>query len=215
MNQLEIIEPYSPEWFQVRLGKFTASKISKLITGTKATREKYIYEKASEIMTGQSPKETFSQATDWGHANELEALQCTANTLNINIEPGTWVQFNDDLGCTPDGSNDTHIIQIKCPYNSDNHLVNLMLADPAALKKKHDEYYWQIVCETVFCKKEAGLFVSFDPRMRVKEQRLKIIQVIPTAEERQLLLFECEKAVRELKAILLLFPQPESCTITQ
>jgi len=67
----------SAAWDKMRLGRFTGSGISALMTNPKTkaaiesgelseTAKKYIYEKAMETVTGQSANEATSRAIDWG-----------------------------------------------------------------------------------------------------------------------------------------------------
>jgi hypothetical protein len=88
----------SDEWLNLRLGKITASCFYKL-QGTKAAREKYLCEKASEIILGsKSDQDEF---------------------VNIHIKRGQeigLIQSGEYIACSPDGLVDKDgMIEIKCP----------------------------------------------------------------------------------------------------
>lgn len=114
-----------------RVGKFTGSEVHKLMgaKGLGKTGETYIFEKASEFLTGQSCKgEFYSQSTDWGNQHELEAQ------LYFEAATGSKVKSSDTLdngqiAGTPDGlsENEDWGFEIKCPFNSGNHLKNLSM----------------------------------------------------------------------------------------
>ena len=72
----ELLEQRTDEWFNQRLGKFTASRFGDLMTNSRkkdevlgATAVSYIYEKAAEKLTGQRNEFT-STAMEWGTENE-------------------------------------------------------------------------------------------------------------------------------------------------
>ena len=51
MQTYDNVEQGTPEWHDLRLGKLTGSSAAKLF-GTAAARDKYRYDRASEIVTG-------------------------------------------------------------------------------------------------------------------------------------------------------------------
>ena len=171
-------------WDKLRLGRFTGSGISALMTDpkTKAAKEsgemsetakKYIYEKVMEEVTGQSANEATSRAIDWGneweeHAlNELKrAIQCADD--RFEFKP-SFKLFNDYFGCSPDAfawlpDFERVGVEIKCPWNSVNHYLHSQVQTPEDLKKVNPDYYWQIMGNMLTHNLPAWIFASYDPR---------------------------------------------------
>ncbi len=107
-----------------RLGKFTASEIHKLFTGG-ATRSTYIFEKATEIVTGH--KKSFSNKhTDHGHMHEHEAITSfgeVAGLITENLLQEFFI-INENAGATPDAKVSDFTgtalasVDVKCPTTS-------------------------------------------------------------------------------------------------
>lgn len=185
MIRLEL-EHNSPEWLEARLGKFTSSKAELAVkdprsgTGLAVATNTYLLQVVSECLTGQPVKDDVSTAsTKWGHDLEpiaFEALQVRLETPLIRN-----VCYEDELGFfgSPDGEDEARsfIFDIKCPYNSTNHVKHLLYKDAAALKKENPEYYWQLQMNMMLAEVHSSFFVSFDPRFDAKS-RLKVLYVL-------------------------------------
>lgn len=182
-------------WQQARLGKFTASEIHKLMQKGKSKSEyfgkgamTYIKERLAEILTGQPVKElTGLNALEWGNAHEMEAVKSFQEAYKIpeliyygGANP-SFFEFNKYSGGSPDGITSTHIIEVKCPYNSGVHIDNLLGSrseNPALwFKGNRLEYFYQSQFNMMCCKKRRGYFVSYDPRMVDETNRLAIIEL--------------------------------------
>ena len=59
-------------------------------------------------------------------------------------------------------------LEIKCPYNSVNHLKQCLIDSAEYFKKEHAEYYWQCVSHMITLGKDIKFcdFVSFDDRIQ-------------------------------------------------
>jgi hypothetical protein len=87
-----------------RLGKFTASRASDLFVGGKGvTRDKYIFEKAQEIVLGHA-KQFSNKHTQHGNLNEFEAIQSFKEVTGLNVEylEQEYFAINENCGATPD-----------------------------------------------------------------------------------------------------------------
>lgn len=174
----------SAAWDKLRLGRFTGSGISALMTNPKTkaaieagelseTAKKYIYEKAMETVTGQSANEATSRAIDWGNEWEEHALRQLQIALNspeesTELKP-SFKLFNDYFGCSPDA----FMIhpefgpvgcEIKCPWNSVNHFLHSQVQSGEDLKRVNSDYYWQIMGNMLTFNLPAWVFSSYDPR---------------------------------------------------
>jgi len=169
------IEPYSPEWFKLRCGTFTASEAWKLMTEPRAkkdtiskTAETYILEKVHEKITGQMKMGIDNFATQWGVEHEPLAAKWYAKLTGSEVgDP--YMEFHpqmDYFSCTPDRYvNNDGLIEIKCPANGSNHFKHCFITNDEFFKNEHSEYYWQCQSQMAICKKDWCDFVSFDPRV--------------------------------------------------
>jgi putative phage-type endonuclease len=153
----------TPEWFQQRVGKATASRIKDIVaktkTGAAASRKNYAVELALERLTG-SKKESFTNAAmQHGIDQEPYAKLAYENRTGQLIQDVGFIDHPTITmsGASPDGFPGEGLIEIKAP-NSATHLDNLLRgsADPEYLP----QMYWQMACTgRPWCD-----FVSFDPR---------------------------------------------------
>ncbi len=146
----------SPEWFTLRLGKFTASEIWKLMPNTKGvdhqTRTTYILETAIGRLSNDY-SEIDAPSLRWGTENEPYAIELYEALNNIVVEKVGFIQFSDNAGCSPDGFVGDINISVKCPKSKKEHYYNLCLSDKSDFKKDWKEYYWQEQCNMLFASK--------------------------------------------------------------
>jgi len=117
MEQLQRID----EWYNERLGKFTASEIYKLMgkQGLGETGKTYAFEKAIEELFGTLEENFVSY--DMERGIELEPLAFNKfkelKSLDfIEVSKCGFIELNENAGASPDGlvSYDA-ILEIKCP----------------------------------------------------------------------------------------------------
>lgn len=177
-----------------REGNFTASNINKILGTPKKkgeqlteTAKSYVLEVVSEIITGARSEEVFSHALDWGKANEAFAVQAfEAATGKKGIYYGgsepTFFKFEDmPLGCSPDYVLDDAIVEFKCPFNTARH-VEAIKQNAEWLAVERKEYYAQMQLQMMILDKPQGIFVSFDPRIKIAELQLAMIPVAADAD---------------------------------
>jgi len=159
------IEQGTEEWFAIRCGKVTASRIADIIATTKsgysASRANYEAQLICEILTGK-PAESFTNAAmAWGTETEpLARAQYELKTGNMVNQIGFVVHPKiEQAGASPDGLVDNDgLIEIKCP-NTSTHLDTL-LSQKVPLKYI-TQMTWQMLCTgRKWCD-----FVSYDPRL--------------------------------------------------
>lgn len=172
------------EQIQARLGMFTGSEIHKLMgtRGMGKTGETYVMEKVAERLTGQrSTPEFTSAATTWGIDHEPEAVKYFEAATDMKIEPCDTL-MNEHIAGTPDGiatsgaDGTPFLFEIKCPYNSGNHMKNLLLESPADFKTLRPEYFWQMQAYFWLTGLSKGKFCSYDPRFK-EEKRMMILNI--------------------------------------
>ena len=202
------MEERTDEWFEIRLGRATASRMADVLAKGKdnkpsASRENYAVELALELLTRQKAEGYSSSAMQRGTEMESEARSF------YELITGNWVQecgfFEHptipDSGASPDGLvGEDGLIEIKCP-ESKQHLTNLVSGKPQT--KYFLQMQWQMACTgRKWCD-----FVSYDPRFP-EHLQIKIVHVprddVKIAEmEKEVLAFreEVDSIVRKLKSL--------------
>lgn len=164
MQQLDM-EQGSPEWFAVRCGKVTASRVADIIaktkTGYSTSRANYAAQLVTERLTGR-PSETYTNAAmQWGTDMEPEARAAYEFYQAVTVEQIGFVLHPNigECGASPDGLvGDDGLVEIKCPITA-THIETLL--GRVAPAKYMTQMQWQMACTgRKWCD-----FVSFDPRM--------------------------------------------------
>lgn len=178
------------EWEAERVGKFTASEVHKLMAKGRngeyfgQTAKKYIRNKTAELLTCERIQGFSNDAMEWGNAHEEEAATAFENKTGLRftyhgVAFPKFYDHTDFSGGSPDGVGDDFIIEIKCPYNSGEHLEHLLITNATELKEYAPEYYWQMVMNMLVCGKSHGYFISYDPRYAIESQQLKVLKIEP------------------------------------
>lgn len=160
-----MIEQGSPEWFAMRCGKATASRIADIIATTKsgpsALRTNYAAQLVAERLTGAVAESYSNAAMQWGNATEAQARASYEFAKNLDVQ---LVDFIDHptigmSGASPDGLVGTDgLVEIKCP-NTATHIETLLGEKVAG--KYVTQIQWQLACTgRAWCD-----FVSYDPRL--------------------------------------------------
>ena len=165
----EHLEQRTDAWLQARVGKVTASQFKHVLAKTQkgtptAARTTYLWQQVIERLTGQPAPVAKTMAMQWGTDQEPAALQAYNEAHLVNIETVGFVQHATlAVGCSPDGlvTEDmaaTGLVEIKCPFNSANHLETWLSGMPEEHQAQVQGQMWLTGREWCDC-------VSFDPRM--------------------------------------------------
>jgi putative phage-type endonuclease len=167
---IEMMDQGSQEWFTIRIGKVTASRVADVIaktkTGYSATRDNYMAQLVCERLTGQKG-ESFSNAA-MQHGTDTEPLarasyEAYADVLvdEVGFVPHPTI---DMAGASPDGLvGDDGLLEIKCP-NTATHIETLL--SQSVPGKYNTQMQFQMACTgRQWCD-----FVSFDNRLPAELQ---------------------------------------------
>ena len=202
-----MIEQGSPEWFAMRCGKVTASRIADIMattkTGPSASRQNYLAQLVAERLTGTVQESYTNGAMQWG--TETEPLA----RARYEVKYGVMVDQIDFVdhphipmsGASPDGLIDEDgLIEIKCP-NTATH-INTLLTGKVE-NKYMLQMYWQMACTgRMWCD-----FVSFDPRLpeemsmfvtRVNQDAEKLAEIVKAVTA---FLDDVDSTIQKLRAI--------------
>jgi len=159
------IEQGSAEWFAIRCGKVTASRVADIIATTKsgysASRANYEAQLICEVLTGKPAESFTNSAMQWGTDTEpLARAQYELKSGNMVDQIGFVSHpMIEQSGASPDGLIGTDgLIEIKCP-NTSTHLDTLL--NQTVPTKYITQIQWQLACtQRKWCD-----FVSYDPRL--------------------------------------------------
>lgn len=159
MFEFHDIEQNTDEWFQMRSGKLTSSKLGVIMANFgKAFGEpakKYAVNIALEQITGKPIASTYTnEHMERGHEQEPIARMIYEEEMFCDVKNGGFYE-SDFIGCSPDGNIDTDgVIEIKSVI-APVHFANIkrQAVDPA--------YKWQCVGNVKFTGRDWIDFVSY------------------------------------------------------
>ena len=153
-------------WFAARAGRATASRFKDVLAKRKdgkgylQTRADYLVDVVTERLTGEPVGHVTTTAMTWGSDLEPIAKLSYEEYIRVGVdETGFWT--HDDLmaGASPDGLvNWDGLVEIKCPWNSANHIATWRSGMP-------EDHMPQVQGQLWITGREWCDFVSFDPRM--------------------------------------------------
>lgn len=206
------MEQRTTEWYQMRLARFTASEFHKLMTSGRGkdqlfgkTAFTYINDKVAEIITNGTIldyKKVDAKSIEWGNAWEPEAKVKYFNKTGRIISDCGFFEINDYFGASPDGlvGNDG-LVEIKCPYDTANHIDNLRIKTIEEFEQLRYEYYIQIQVQLMATKREWCDFVSYDPRC-INHLSLSRLRVLPNPAVQDEIKMREEKARNIMNSIV-------------
>ena len=152
------------EWRKLRLGKVTASRVadvmSKIKSGESAGRKNYKMDLVVERLTNIPTSSFSNSAMAWGTETEPLARMAYEAFKGVFVNQVAFVEHPtiEWFGCSPDGTIEDGLIEIKCP-NTSTHIDYLLAGVPPS--KYIPQMQTQMACTGAkWCD-----FVSFDPRL--------------------------------------------------
>ena len=167
---LETATQRDADWYSARLGKATASRFKDAIAALKSgapaqAQRDYLTELVVERLTQQPIQRFQNAAMTWGTEQEPAARAAYERVTGRIVEETGFVAHDTLMaGCSPDGLVDWDgLIEIKCPWNTANHIETLLNGMPA-------EHIPQVQGQMWITGREWCDFVSYDPRMPAELQ---------------------------------------------
>jgi len=190
------VEQRSPEWFELRKRRMTASHAQAISANGKGLTS-YIREKMCDIYSISTTESFTNSAME--HGIEQEEVARTIYEFesgNGVIEVG-FVVYNDYAGASPDGivGNDG-LVEIKCPTNK--VYFNLLLD-----QKIDSKYLWQMQMQMLVCDRKWCDYVVYNPNFknqifikRVERDEKMIDKLLVGLESGEKLIKEIEKEMK-------------------
>ena len=167
---IEMMDQGSEAWFQVRVGKVTASRVADILAKTKSgystSRDNYMAQLVCERLTNQKAESFTNAAMQWGTETEplaRAAYEALHDVLvdEVGFVPHPSIQM---AGASPDGLvGEDGLIEIKCP-NTATH-IDTLLTQTVPTK-----YFTQMQFQLACTGRKWCDFVSFDNRLPDKLQ---------------------------------------------
>jgi putative phage-type endonuclease len=188
------MEQRSEEWFQARLGKVTASRVSdvlsKIKSGESASRRNYKIQLVSERLTGEKQESYINQAMQDGIDREVFARDRYVQQFGEVEEVGFVNHPTLQAGASPDGMvGDDGLLEIKCPMGT-THTETLMTQEVPS--KYIPQIQFQLRCTgRKWCD-----FVSYNPmfpeHLQVFVKRVEADEVYQAELDKEIELFLIE-----------------------
>lgn len=195
------IEQHSEAWHQLKVGRFSGSKYSKVMAGeTTDTYKDFIVDIAGEIITGQSQDNYVNQDMEWGTEHEPDARKEYEAIFGEVEQVGIILldesdPLHDYVGYSPDGLPKDGLIEIKCPKLK-THINYIRKNELPSI------YKWQVQGGLMVTGAKWCDFISYYPGTK-----LFIIRVYPDLDMHKALRTRLEKSIEEVKKILLEYNQ--------
>jgi putative phage-type endonuclease len=161
------------EWFDVRLGKVTASRVHDLLaqtkTGYSTSRKNYMMELMVERLTHAKQESYTNSYMQHGIDNEPIARVAYEQIISGLVHEVGFVHHPCiyEFGCSPDGLVEMDgLVEIKCP-NTAQHVDTILYGFPPRYKA-------QVQSQMSCTEREWCDFVSYDPRM---PEEMKLVRI--------------------------------------
>ena len=162
---IEMMDQGTEEWFTIRIGKVTASRVADVIaktkTGYSASRDNYMAQLICERLTGLKGESFTNAAMQHGTDTEPLARAAYEALQDVLVDEVGFVPHPsiEMAGASPDGLvGDDGLLEIKCP-NTATHIETLI--SKVVPGKYNTQMQFQMACTgRQWCD-----FVSFDNRL--------------------------------------------------
>jgi exodeoxyribonuclease (lambda-induced) len=153
----------SDEWHRMKLGKISASSFYKLL-GTKAARNKYLCEIASERITASKSDSKEYTNFHMQRGNQFEDVARQAYSFKkdfIDVEQVGLIQLNDDVVCSPDGLVNGEGLIV---HDSYNYIIQVLDIVKKGIEGIPKEYYIQMQVNLYISDRKWCDYVLYNPK---------------------------------------------------
>jgi len=167
------IEQQSPEWFEIRRGKMTASHAQAIGNNGKGL-DSYILDVMSKYYAEVQEEQYTNEQMQRGNELEAQARKIYELLNGVTAEQVGFIELDEYTGCSPDSLiGEDGGIEIKC-HNNLNHFK--LLLD----KKIASDYMWQIQMNLYITGRKWWDYVAYNPNFK---DSLVVIRVEPDQEK--------------------------------
>jgi len=186
------IKQQSPEWFNVRKLKATASHATAIGNCGKGL-DTYVLEIVAEYLSSADKEQFSNKHTDRGNELEPQARTIYELTTGKDVKQVGFIEHNDYVGCSPDGLiDDDGGLEIKCI--DDVGYLKMLLGEEIS-----SDYQWQIQMNLLITGRKWWDFVAYNPNFK---QSIIIKRVVPDKDKQEKLSNGFILAENKIKEIL-------------
>ena len=186
------IKQQSPEWFNVRKLKATASHATAIGNCGKGL-DTYVLEIVAEYLSSADKEQFSNKHTDRGNELEPQARAIYELTTGKDVKQVGFIEHNDYVGCSPDGLiDDDGGLEIKCI--DDVGYLKMLLGEEIS-----SDYQWQIQMNLLITGRKWWDFVAYNPNFK---QSIIIKRVVPDKDKQEKLSNGFILAENKIKEIL-------------
>ncbi len=168
------IEQQSPEWFNVRKLKATASHATAIGNCGKGL-DTYVLEIVAEYLSSADKEQFSNKHTDRGNELEPQARTIYELTTGKDVKQVGFIEYNDYVGCSPDGLvEDDGGIEIKCP--DDKEYFKILLEKENAISS---DYIWQVQMNLLITNRKWWDLIFYNPNYK---QTIIVFRIYPDEE---------------------------------
>ena len=191
--KIHTMEQRTPEWFAIKLGKYSATDMATIANGKPATLKTLVFKKAAELITGQREETYMNEHMLRGLELEDQARQLYEFQTGLEVKEVGFVEYDEHSGCSPDGLvGKDGGVEIKCK-DVHTHLQCLLYGD--------ESYKWQIQASLYFSGRKWWDFVSYNENFP-PEQQLYISRYYPDPISQKKIEVGLVNAVSQLQEII-------------
>jgi len=107
----------TPEWFAQRVGRVTGSMVGAILGLSPFMTRADAMRSMVRAALGAESEFAGNIATEYGTANEPNALFSFQMQTGISVRPAPFITYEDWLGASPDGfTSDGGLVELKCPF---------------------------------------------------------------------------------------------------
>ena len=174
-------EQRSDEWFEIHRGRLSGTSMKVLMNGSPDAKNKLLDKMRAQIADPTIPMGggmASSPSLNWGVENEPEAIAQYELRYDCDVDQPAFVIHGDIdfIGCSPDFIHGRVAGEVKCPYDENNHHLNVIIGTQI------EQYKPQLMCELLVTDCERIRFISYDPRYKDIKNRFHLRE-IPRDEE--------------------------------
>jgi len=187
------IEQGTPEWFNMRKGRMTASHAQAIANQGKGL-DTYIHEMMAECYSNADKEQFSNKDTDRGHELEDQAASIYCFNKGVEVKTVGFVEYSEFAGCSPDRLvGEDGLLEIKCP--DDKAYFQHLLYKEKAIDTK---YLWQMQMELLTSGRAWCDYVAYNPNY---DESIFIYRIFPDQEKFKALLVGIEMGEEKIKSI--------------
>lgn len=175
MSKIHDVEQGSPEWFDIRMGKMTASHAQAIGNCGKGL-DTYITELMSEFFSSKEKEQFSNSHTDRGNEYEPTARELYEFENDVEVKEVGFVEFNEYVGASPDGLvGEDGGVEIKCIDDKDffKHLLN-------GEKEVDSKHIWQIQMNLLITGRKWWDLIIYNPNYK---KSMCVYRILPDVEK--------------------------------